>query len=114
MDAVCTRCLMALCSPSSQLYIMPRGEYGDTEAQWWNSALQDASSGTLARKAEIIGQGVGMGWDVEINGQRVTAPLTTWHGDPICEAHLYYVAEQERQPRTVRMAQWAPGRASGR
>jgi hypothetical protein len=114
MDAVCTWCLLALCSPSSQLMMRPRGEFGDTEAEWWDRAEQDAFSGTLARKAEIISQAVGMGWDVEINGQRVTAPVTTWHGDPICQVHLYSVAEQERQPQTVRMAQWAPGRASGR
>jgi hypothetical protein len=47
------------------------------------------------------------GRQVELNGMRSAAvPVATWHGDPICEPHLYRVWEAEGRPTTVRMAQW--------
>src|SRR5882724_7094000 len=108
-DRPCTWCLPMLTSPASALRIMPR-DYDADRASEITLIQQEAYSGTLARKAEIITQAFREEWEIELNGQQITAPITTWHGDPVCEGHLYHIAERERQPQTVRMAQWSPAR----
>lgn len=103
---VCTWCLAALTLPSSQLRIDVRQDDLDPDedaAAWWT----DQHNGSLARKAELIEQAIGRGWNVSINGwHRAGQPVATWHGDPICEPHLSEAAQREREPRMVRMAQW--------
>ena len=106
MEGTCTWCLMDLTVPSACLQVQARGTVGETSAAMLAELQRDAYSARLERKAEIIADAQSAGWDVMLNSYTITPPITTWHGDPICEAHLYAVAEQQRQPQTVRMAQW--------
>ena len=116
MDGPCTWCLLALCDPSAGLQVQAQGQtIGETEGRMLADAQRDAYGGNLKRKAEIMTEAFAAGWSVTLNAYAVTEPVTTWHGDPICQTHLYAVAEKERQPQTVRMAQWGPREArSGR
>lgn len=47
---------------------------------------------------------------VSIDQIRCEAPITTWHGDPICPWHLTEEMAARHDPQTVRMAQWGPRR----
>jgi hypothetical protein len=108
MADVCTWCLMAMTSPSTYVQLHLVGS-DDTEAFF--DASRDIQTAPLARRAEILRQAQEAGWNVQIDAMRVGPPITTWHSDPICEFHLYDVAKREREPATVRMAQWGPRRA---
>lgn len=101
---------MALTQPSAHMDVRPVNWDDHVDMDELATMQQRATSGTLAQKAEILANATDPAWLVQVNGYRITGPITTWHGDPICEAHLYGVAEKERQPQTVRMAQWGPKR----
>lgn len=108
---VCTWCVAGLGHPASQLRIdYPGPDYGgpDPHETWAPGGRNyDAQFGRSPRKLELIEEALEHGWRVWLNGNFIIEPpVATWRGDPVCAAHLAEEIERDRNPQTVRMAQW--------
>ena len=99
----CTWCLLDLTSSFSVLSVQWPPEE-NTPERW------QGSQGRLGRRIEVLTEALASGWPASINDTPVGPPVSTWHGDPVCETHLHQIARELEQPQTVRMAQWGPRR----
>lgn len=95
---ICTWCMSALTSPAAWLDL----GCPDTIKQ------RDAHHGSLADRVALLDQALTAGWPAQIDGQRITRPVTTWHGDPVCAAHLPELVYAELAPKAARARVYGP------
>lgn len=100
---VCTHCLAQLADWTNHLDVRPAG---DDPAEMAIQLYEKTKSVSLAARKSLIEEAFTAGRRVEINGCGVEPAVTTWRGDPVCPSHLAFLAARDREPLTVRMAQW--------
>jgi hypothetical protein len=107
----CSRCVAELTSAAAQFRVTwPPDDVDAAEAPQLFSIM---SHGRLPEKVALMRRAIEHGWPMELNHWHggVVVPVTTWQGDPVCEAHLFEAWQDGQQPIMVRMAQWGrPGR----
>lgn len=86
ISEVCTYCIALLVSPDVRW--RPNVSIGWPPEHWTDEKANILRDGPLWQRVTLIAQALALGWPVHIDDLYVRTPITTWHGDPICETHL--------------------------
>jgi len=84
MDGPCSRCLIHL-NASIAIFEKTTGKAMPSSSPraiiaWYESVMEETG---------------GDAWFTWNSSDRVLVPVSTWHGDPVCEAHLWELRDRE-------------------
>jgi len=84
-DEICGRCLVNVNATTSIRAIKPNGDQEE-------APVRDPRGLKLWAQARLYGDRCR--FQVDATGDRFES-VSTWHGDPVCAYHLWYLAEAE-------------------